>query len=68
VLFRSDKCVALGQGDVDIKGCLQVLKNSNYRGPLSLETEGDFDADTGERLITESREYLLKTLKEINYR
>lgn len=65
---RGSECVALGQGEVDIKGCLEVLKKSNYRGPLSLETEGEFSADTGEKLIMESREYLVKTLKEINYR
>lgn len=64
---RGDKCVALGQGEVDIKGCLEVLRDSNYRGPLSLETEGDFDADAGSALISESRDYLLKTLKEIRY-
>lgn len=65
---KGDKCVVLGQGDVDIKGCLEVLKKSNYKGPLSLETEGDFNADSGEKLISESRDYLLKTLEGIKYK
>lgn len=52
-------CVALGQGDVDIAGCLQVLKQSGYTGVLSLETEGDLDADQGQRLIELSRAYLM---------
>jgi sugar phosphate isomerase/epimerase len=65
---KGDKCVVLGQGEVDIKGCLEVLKKSNYKGPISLETEGDFNANEGEMLIKESKDYLLKTLKEINYK
>lgn len=58
-------CVALGRGKVNIKGCLEIIKNNNCMSPISLETEGNFDAETGEKLVTESRQYLLKTLKEI---
>ena len=65
---RGEECVALGQGEVNVKGCLEVLRDSHYRGPISLETEGDFSADVGENLIIESRKYLLKTLKEIKYK
>ncbi|MCX6993686.1 MAG: sugar phosphate isomerase/epimerase [Kiritimatiellaeota bacterium] len=65
---RGKECVALGQGEVNIKGCLEVLRDSNYRGPISLETEGDFGADVGSALISASRDYLLKTLKEIQYK
>jgi sugar phosphate isomerase/epimerase len=36
------KCVALGKGEVDIIGCLRVLKQHRYTGALSLETEGGF--------------------------
>jgi len=50
-----------------VKGCLEVLRDAGYQGPLSLETEGDFSIDDGEKLIRESRDYLLKTLKEIQY-
>lgn len=60
-----EECVALGKGEVDNKSCLKVLKENNYNGVLSLETEGDFNAQAGEVLIRESREYLLRILKEI---
>lgn len=66
--LRGEECVALGQGEVNIKACLEVLRDNNYRGPLSLETEGDFNAKVGEDLISESRHYLLNTLREIGYK
>jgi len=53
------KCVALGQGDVNIKGCLAVLRRHGYDGVVSLETEGEFGADEGQRLIEASRAYLV---------
>jgi len=56
------KCVALGKGDVNLKGCLDVLKRHGYSGVLSLETEGEFSADEGQKLIEESRAWLLKAL------
>ena len=65
--LEGEDCVALGQGEVDVKGCLEVLRDAGYRGPLSLETEGEFSLEEGEKLIRESREYLLKTLKDIHY-
>jgi sugar phosphate isomerase/epimerase len=52
------KCVALGQGEVNIKGCLQALKQHRYEGVLSLETEGEFGPEEGQRLIESSRAYL----------
>jgi len=65
--LKGEACVALGQGEVDVKGCLEVLRDAGYRGPLSLETEGEYSLDEGEKLIRESREYLLKTLQDIHY-
>ncbi|RLI37766.1 hypothetical protein DRO55_00525 [Candidatus Bathyarchaeota archaeon] len=61
-----DKCVALGRGEVNIIGCLKVLKEHNYDGVLSLETEGEYPADEAQRLIEESRNYLIKALKKLN--
>ena len=59
-------CVALGQGEVNIKGCLEVLKEHGYGGVLSLETEGEFAAvEEGQELIEASRTYLLEVLKEL---
>lgn len=55
-------CVALGQGEVKVADCVQVLKQRGYTGVLSLETEGDMDADQGQRLIELSRAYLMGVL------
>jgi len=52
-------CVALGKGEVDVRGCIRVLQQAGYDGVLSLETEGEFDAEEGQRLIEDSRRYLL---------
>ena len=56
------KCVALGQGDVNVAGCIQVLKQHGYTGVLSLESEGEDDADKTQRILEISRAFLLKTL------
>jgi sugar phosphate isomerase/epimerase len=56
------KCVALGQGAVNLAGCLDVLKQHGYTGAVSLETEGEYDAEETQRLIETSRAYLEKTL------
>lgn len=56
------KCVALGKGEVNLKGCLDVLQRRGYRGVLSLETEGEFNAEEGQKLIEESRAWLLSVL------
>lgn len=60
-----ENCVALGKGEVDIKGCLKVLRDNGYDGVLSLETEGEFSAEEGEKLIEESRHYLTRIVREI---
>jgi len=57
-------CVALGDGDVDNAGCIRVLQDSEYDGVVSLETEGEFDAEEGQRLIEKSRQYLLELVGE----
>ena len=57
---KGAKCVALGQGEVNVKGCIEVLKRHGYDGVLSLETEGDFGPEEGQELIEASRAYLLE--------
>jgi sugar phosphate isomerase/epimerase len=52
------KCVALGEGTVNLGGCIRILKQHGYAGVLSLETEGDLDAEPAQRLIGLSRAYL----------
>ena len=59
---KGAECVALGQGEVNVKGCLDVLKEHRYDGVVSLETEGEFGPEEGQRLIEESRAYLLDVL------
>ena len=59
---KAAECVALGQGEVNVKGCLDVLEEHGYAGVVSLETEGDFGPEEGQRLIEESRAYLLHVL------
>lgn len=51
-------CVALGEGEVDVRGCLQVLSSHGYEGVVSLETEGEFTPEEGQKLIEASRDYL----------
>jgi sugar phosphate isomerase/epimerase len=58
-------CVALGKGEVDLEGCLRVLKDYGYDGALSLETEGEATAEESQKLIEDSRSYLIQTLKKI---
>lgn len=57
-------CVALGDGEVDNAGCIRVLQEAGYDGVLSLETEGEFDAEEGQRLIEKSRQWLLEVMGE----
>ncbi len=58
-----DRCVALGEGEVNILGCLRVLEKHHYAGVVSLETEGDLDVEPTQRLIETSRTYLVRALR-----
>jgi sugar phosphate isomerase/epimerase len=57
--------VTLGKGEINLKGCLKVLKNANYSGVLSYETEGFEDPEEAYKMIVKSREYLINTLNKI---
>ena len=39
-------------------------RHTKYNGVVSLETEGECDAEVGQRLIEASRTYLVKVLGE----
>jgi len=52
----------VGDGVVDVRGCLKVLKESGYQGFLSLEYEGQEDARKG---IERSLRHMEKCLAEI---
>lgn len=53
----------LGKGDVDLDGCLRVLKESNYQGYLSLEYEAEVDSKVG---VESSLKALRKSLQKIS--
>jgi sugar phosphate isomerase/epimerase len=57
------KCVALGDGNVNLRGCIAVLKQHGYSGVLSLETEGEGGPDATQQLIEKSRKFLLLGLR-----
>lgn len=51
-------CVPLGKGDVNVKGCIDVLTERSYGGVFSLETEGEMDTEAGQVMIEQSRAWL----------
>ena len=55
-------CLPLGKGIVDLKGCIDVLKEYGYKGAVSLETEGGTDFAAAEKLAKESFEYMKKLI------
>jgi sugar phosphate isomerase/epimerase len=59
------RCTVLGEGKVDVLGCLRVLREHGYAGALSLETEGEFQPDEGQRLIEASRTYLTSVVAKL---
>jgi len=53
----------LGEGDVDLEGCLRVLKENNYQGYLSLEYEAKIDSKVG---VEKGLEVLKESLQKIS--
>ncbi|MFQ5867522.1 MAG: sugar phosphate isomerase/epimerase family protein [bacterium] len=58
------RAVTLGQGEVNLKECLRILKQNNYEGVLSYETEGQDPLEVSQRMIENSRRYLIQLLEE----
>jgi sugar phosphate isomerase/epimerase len=56
------RCTALGDGTVNVAGCLRVLRQHKYQGVISLETEGEYKPEEMQRLIERSRAYILRVL------
>ena len=56
-------CVAVGEGIVNVKGCVELLKKSGYDGVVSVETEGGDDFDEIVALAAKSYEYLNKLIR-----
>ena len=57
------KCVAVGDGIVNVKDCIELLKNSGYSGVVSVETEGGDDFDEIVALAAKSYAYLNGIIK-----
>jgi sugar phosphate isomerase/epimerase len=57
--------VALGKGEIDLMGCLKILKKAGFDGVLSYETEGWEDAAEAEKMIRESRTFMLDALNAL---
>ena len=57
------KCVPVGDGLVNIKGCVEYLKGMGYDGVVSVETEGADDFDEIVALAAKSYEYLNNIIK-----
>lgn len=55
-------CVPLGQGIVDVAGCILLLREAGYTGAVSLETEGGMPFDESYRLAAASHEFLMVNL------
>jgi sugar phosphate isomerase/epimerase len=56
--------VTLGKGDIDVLGCIKILKDAGCEGVLSYETEGMQDPDESQEMIVASRQFLIDALKE----
>jgi len=59
---RDQKCVALGEGIVNIKGCLEYLLETDYTGVVSVETEGGGSFDEVTKLAESSYKYLKRLI------
>lgn len=53
----------IGEGDIDLRACLQSLKNSGYRGYLSIEYEGEEDATESVAQSIENTRQILSQLE-----
>ncbi len=54
----SGRCVATGDGLVNVKGCVEYLKSIGYDGVISVETEGGDDFCSIVELAKKSYDYL----------
>lgn len=57
------RCIAVGTGIVNVKGCVEYLKSIGYEGVVSVETEGGGEFDDIVRLASDSYQYLNAIIK-----
>ena len=58
--------VTLGEGEIDLIGCLDQLNKAGYEGVLSYETEGMQTPEESVKMIIKSKKFLEDNLKRIN--
>ena len=58
--------VILGKGEIDLIGCLKILKEAGFTGVLSYETEGWEEPEEAEDMIKQSREFLINALNDLS--
>ncbi len=56
------QCVAVGDGVVNVRGCLEYLRDTNYEGVVSVETEGGGTFEEVVALAAKSYQYLTDLL------
>lgn len=61
---RAGHCTTLGEGDVRINECFEVLKRNGYCGYVVLETEGDEPTEIMERMVRESYQVMQRHFGE----
>ena len=57
--------VQAGTGEIDLMGCLRILKGAGFEGVLSYETEGWEEPDAAMTMIVKSRDYMMEALKAL---
>lgn len=52
------KCQALGKGETDVAGCINVMKKVGYQGVISYETSGGMEFEVADQFAIESKKFL----------
>jgi L-ribulose-5-phosphate 3-epimerase len=55
----------LGEGEIDLVGCLRIFKDAGYEGVLSYETEGWEEAPEAEVMIAKSKQFMTQALASL---
>ncbi|HEY45331.1 MAG TPA: sugar phosphate isomerase/epimerase [Anaerolineae bacterium] len=57
--------VTAGTGEINLMGCLRILRETGFDGVLSYETEGWEDPEDAVRMISDSKRYMIHALHTI---
>lgn len=56
--------VSLGHGEVNLTGCVKILKENNYKGVFSWQTEGFQSSKETRKWMEESHRFMIQALEE----